>query len=393
MVVAGGGGGRRHGIVLVLVLGSGAEMGGVAVQVPRKSRREHPRVNMLFPNADVVVNPLLLVLLGVMVGTLGGFFGVGGGFLITAGLLVFGVPTIFAVGTGIALILGSSIINALKHRDLGNVDYRLGGLTILGTIPALFLAKYLNSRLESANVIGPVIGYIYVALLVSVGVFILYDHWRTGQRSNVSRNRVSTSGLAHWLWSLRIPPHHIWLPGLGQVSMYTQLPTSRIERIHLLIPLTIGFGVGFLAGLLGAGGGFIMLPIMIFVIGMPTTVAVGTGLLQIIATGALGTVLYSLSNNVDLLMAVIMLFAASAGSQLGATATRYVDASRVRFLFGVTVLNGGAAVGLKQAAESSNNPGFLNTAASVLLLGVSGGICLLIAVLLVWASWRKSAAH
>jgi uncharacterized membrane protein YfcA len=81
---------------------------------------------MLFPNADVVVNPVLLVLLGVIVGTLGGFFGVGGGFLITGGLLVFGVPEIYAIGTGLTLIMGSSMINMLKHRGLGNVDFKLG---------------------------------------------------------------------------------------------------------------------------------------------------------------------------------------------------------------------------------------------------------------------------
>jgi hypothetical protein len=152
--------------------------------------------------------------------------------------------------------------------------------------------------------------------------------------------------------------------------------------------MAAGFGGGFLAGLLGAGGGFIMLPVMIFVIGVPTTVAVGTGLVQIIVTGALGTVLYSLSNNVDLLMAVIMLASASAGSQLGATATRFVDASRIRFLFGITVLGGGVSVALEQVAGPSTNPGLVNAVASVLLLGVSGAMCVVIAVLLFRARRR-----
>jgi hypothetical protein len=340
---------------------------------------------MFFPNAEVAVNPLLLVLLGVIVGALGGFFGVGGGFLITAGLLVFGVPTIYAVGTGMALILGSSIINLLKHRHLGNVDYRLSGLTMLGTVPALFMAKALNSKMESTGAIGPVIGYLYVALLVSLGMFFIYDYWKTRHRSDQSGESVSTAALARRLNSWGIPPRSIRLPLLGRLSMYASLPASHIEAIHGLIPITLGFAVGFLSGLLGAGGGFIMLPAMIFIIGIPTTVAVGTSLLQIILTGLLGTALYSLSNNVDLLMAIIMLAAASAGSQLGANATRYVDAGRLRMLFGVTVLSGGSALALKQAAESGTGLEYLGTVAGVMLLGVSGAVVILIGVLLLRA--------
>ena len=97
-------------------------------------------MDLLFPNAGVAVSLPLLLLLGLILGTLSGFFGVGGGFLITGGLIVFGVPPVFAVGTGLTLIMGSSIINTLKHRRMGNVDLKLGLLLVCGTIPALFLA-------------------------------------------------------------------------------------------------------------------------------------------------------------------------------------------------------------------------------------------------------------
>ncbi|MCS5668917.1 MAG: sulfite exporter TauE/SafE family protein, partial [Dehalococcoidia bacterium] len=106
---------------------------------------------MWFPSAEVSINPALLLLLGVMVGTLSGFFGVGGGFLITGGLLVFGVPPVFAVGTGLALIMGSSIINTLKHRHLGNVDLRLGLIMLIGTVPGVYLAEQLNTGLEQSG--------------------------------------------------------------------------------------------------------------------------------------------------------------------------------------------------------------------------------------------------
>ena len=180
---------------------------------------------MLFPNADVMVNPVLLVLLGVIVGTLGGFFGVGGGFLITGGLIVFGVPEIYAIGTGLTLIMGSSIINMLKHRGLGNVDFRLGCLMVAGSVPAVFVAESLNSALESAGQVGNVIPYIYVLVLLLLGVFLVFDYFKTRRhphRDSEGGEVVSTAGLTQRVQSLRIPPHSIKLPGCRLV-----LPTSR----------------------------------------------------------------------------------------------------------------------------------------------------------------------
>ncbi len=338
---------------------------------------------MLFPNADIVVNPFLLLLLGLMVGTLSGFFGVGGGFLVTGGLLVFGVPAPFAVGTGLTLIMGSSIINTLKHRNRGNVDFKLGFLMVCGTIPGLFLAERVIGALESAGIVGSVIRYIYVVFLAGLGLFILYDYWRTRQLSASRLGEVSTAGLAQRVRSLRIPPHSLRIPGFRPVPTYVALPVSGIERLSVFIPFGVGFGVGFFAGLLGAGGGFILMPVLIFVLGVPTIVAIGTDLFQIIITGSVGTLIKALSNHVDLLMVVIMLAAASVGAQLGATATKYVDASRIRVLFGVTVLSGSVAVALKQVSLAGPDVEFLSTVASIILLGVAGTICLVIVAMLV----------
>ena len=353
---------------------------------------------MLFPNADVVVNPVLLVLLGLIVGTLGGFFGVGGGFLITGGLLVFGVPPIFAVGTGLTLIMGSSIINMLKHRGLGNVDFKLGLLMVCGTIPAVFLAERLNSVLEAAGLAGPVIRYVYVVVLLLLGSFLIYDYFKTRRRSDGMagpegtdgpEGAVSTARLARRVQSLRIPPHSLkLLPGRPAVSTYVQLKVSGIDRISVFIPLLVGFGIGFFAGLLGAGGGFILMPVLVFVLGIPTTVAIGTDLFQVIITGSVGTLFYALGNQVDPLMALIILAAASAGSQIGATATRFVDAGRIRILYGITVLSGCLAVALEQVAETLPGLESLSQVAAYILLGVAGTMCLIIAGLLARAVWR-----
>ena len=340
-----------------------------------------------FVNAGVEISLVLLLLLGLMVGVLSGFFGVGGGFLITGGLIVFGVPTPFAVGTGLTLIMGSSIINTLKHRHLGNVDFKLGLILVSGTIPALFLAEWLINTLESAGLAGPVIRYVYVVVLAALGLFIVYDYWRT-LRAPVARvGEISTASLARRVQALEIPPHWITIPGYRRVSTYVSLPGSGIDRISVFIPFAVGFVAGLFAGLLGAGGGTILMPILIFVLGVPTTVAIGTDLFQIIITGSVGTFIKSFANHVDPVMVVIMLTTASLGSQLGTAATRFVEASRIRILFGVTVLSGSVAVALEQASETSWGGEYLSTVASVLLLGFAGVICIVIAVMMVAAKW------
>ena len=342
---------------------------------------------MFFPNAGVEVNPALLLLLGLMVGISGAFFGVGAGFLITGGLLVFGVPPLFEVGTGLTLIMGSSLINTLKHRKRGNVDYRLAIVMIFGAVPGLVLAERLNSLLESLGASGPVIRYVYVILLATVGSFILHEYSRRPKLSGFQEDLATTAGLARRVHYLRIPPDFIKLPGHISLPTHISFPTSGIQHISVWVPIGIGFVVGFLAGLLGAGGGFILVPAMDFVLGMPATVAVGTGLFLIIAIGFVGTLLYSLSNNVDLLMAVIMLATASIGSQLGVAATRFVEGARIMFLFGITILSASVGVALKEAAESSGTD-LLATLGSILLLTVSGAMCVLIAVMLVGAKYR-----
>ena len=133
------------------------------------------------------------------------------------------------------------------------------------------------------------------------------------------------------------------------------------------------------------------MPLLVFVLGVPTTVAIGTDLFQIIITGSVGTFIYALGDHVDLLMAVIMLCAASAGSQLGATATRYVDPARIRILYGVTVLSGSVAVALKQISEMNSALNFLSSLAAIVLLGVALFMCGIITILLIRAKRNISA--
>ena len=348
---------------------------------------------MYFPNAEVFVNPALLLLLGLILGTLSGFFGVGGGFLITGGLLVFGVPAPFAVGTGLTLIMGSSIINTLKHRRLGNVDFKLGLFMVSGTIPALFVAQWIILQLKTAGLAESTIRYAYVVVLAVLGSFIIYDSWGSRRRAGGTGDSetTSTAAFSKKVQGLRLTPSSIRVPFIGRVPLYIDLPVSRIENICVLVPFGVGFLAGLFAGLLGAGGGTILMPILIYVVGVPTAVAIGTDLFQVILTGTMGTFIKAFSNEVDPVMVVLMLAAASMGSQLGTAATRFVDAARIRFLFGITVLSGCLAVGLEQISNLGVGPAFLSNLAAILLLGVGGAICLVIAALLITAQLKKPA--
>ena len=347
---------------------------------------------MYFPNAEVFVNPALLLLLGLILGTLSGFFGVGGGFLITGGLLVFGVPAPFAVGTGLTLIMGSSIINTLKHRRLGNVDFKLGLFMVSGTIPALFLAQWIIQELKVAGLAESTIRYTYVLVLAVLGSFIMYDSWRSRRQSPGTENRdtTSTTAFTKKVQGLRLTPAFVKVPLIGRIPLYIDLPVSKIENICVFVPFGVGFLAGLFAGLLGAGGGTILMPILIYVVGVPTTVAIGTDLFQVILTGTMGTFIKAFANEVDPVMVVIMLAAASMGSQLGTAATRFVEAARIRFLFGITVLSGCVAVGLEQLSNIGIGPAYLSSLATILLLGVGGAICLVIAALLIAAKFKKT---
>ena len=331
---------------------------------------------MFFPNAEIVMNPIMLVVLGLIVGTLSGFFGIGGGFLITGSLLVLGVPPLYAVGTGITLVMGTAIISTLKHRQLGNVDFKFGFCLICGTIPAVVIAERLNQILDANDIASPVIQGLYLLMLCGIGSFITYDSIR-----NKAQGDAKTRNM--FLRNLKIGPEFVRLPFLGKRSLYLSFPVAQIESMSILVVILIGFCIGFLAGLLGAGGGFIMMPVLIYLVGIPTTVAIGTDLMQVIVTGSLGTFLYALSGKVDLLMAVFMLIPAFFLSQIGALATRFVDSGRIRAVYGLLLIVGGLAVGLEYFSEFVAYEEILGRIAIIMLVGFSACVSIWILVMCV----------
>jgi uncharacterized membrane protein YfcA len=280
---------------------------------------------MEFPISDVVINPLILALTGFFVGVLGGFFGVGGGFI--AGPLMFwaGVPINFVVGTDLAHMTGKSIVSARTHRALGHVDLRLAGLMIVGTIPGVELGAQLIERFKDVGNIEEVVGISYVAILTAIGLFTAWESFRAMQTKRTDQldahEVVGVNSLIRRSRLLRIPP-------------LIQLPVSGVE-VSVWAIILVGLVTGILAGLLGVGGGFARMPLMVYVLGIPTHVAVGTDLFEIVISAGFGTITHALKGNVDVLIALTMQTGAAIGAQIGANATRYFSGPAIRLLFSI----------------------------------------------------------
>ncbi|MCK5645643.1 MAG: sulfite exporter TauE/SafE family protein, partial [Anaerolineales bacterium] len=279
---------------------------------------------MDFLVSQISASPLVLALTGFIVGVLGGFFGVGGGFL--AGPLMFwiGVPINFVVGSDLAHMAGTSLVATRKHRAFGHVDFRLAGLMIVGTIPGVEIGAQLLERLKDLGNIEQVIGILYILILTAVGLFTAWESLRAirVQRTDQldAQEVVGVKSLLYRSPLLRIPP-------------LIRMPVSGIEEISIWAIILVGLVTGILAGLLGVGGGFLRMPLMIYVLGIPTHIAVGTDLFEIVISAGFGTITHSLKGNVDFMIAATMLTGAAFGAQIGAAATRYFSGPIIRLLF------------------------------------------------------------
>lgn len=328
---------------------------------------------MFFPSAGVEINPLFLIGMGLAVGVCSGFFGFGGGFMLTPALNIFGFPMPYAIGTSITQTAGLGVMSTLRHGKLGHVDLRLGLLMVAGTMTGVEAGKRLVMYMEGLGNADMVIRWIYVAVLFTLGLYTFNEARKATAREVASLLGKKNSpvapqeGFVSRIRSLNCPP-------------FVSLPVSGISRISVCVPLGIGFATGILAGLLGAGGGFIRLPALIYVMGVPTVVAVGTDLFEVIISGSYGAFTYALANRVELLAVVLVLVGASAGVQVGAAATRYVSAERIRYYFALTILLTAVSVLLEQVAAIFGL-GSLSAISCYLLLSVAGGMSMIIVIL------------
>jgi uncharacterized membrane protein YfcA len=290
---------------------------------------------MYFPIADVTISPILLMSVGFLVGILGGFFGVGGGFL--AGPMMFwaGVPMNFVVGTDLAHMTGKSIVAARRHRALGHVDLKLGSFMIIGTVVGVEGGARIIEALQQTGALEITIGITYVIILLIISAFTAWESIRAIQMVRTDqidvKDAVGFKGLSRRVQGVRIPP-------------MVSFPVSGIESISIWMVLGVGFITGLLAGSLGVGGGFIRMPLLVYALGIPTHVAVGTDLFEIVFSSGFGTITHAIKGNVDILMALVMQTGAAIGAQIGATATRFFAGPRIRLAFSFLPLVGAVLV-------------------------------------------------
>lgn len=279
---------------------------------------------MDFPIAGVRVNPLLLTGIGFLVGILGGFFGVGGGFI--AGPLMFwaGVPMNFVVGTDLAHMTGKSIVAAKRHRALGHVDIKLGLVMVAGTIVGIEGGARVLEALKAVGAVDVVIGLVYVLILLTISFFTAWESLRALRMIREDclevREVQGFEGIARRVHSIHLPP-------------MISFPASGIASISLWVVLGVGFVTGLLAGSLGVGGGFARMPLLVYLVGVPTHAAVGTDLFEIVISAGFGTLTHAVKGNVDVLMALVMHTGAALGAQIGAVCTRFFVGPRIRLLF------------------------------------------------------------
>ncbi|MFC6836808.1 sulfite exporter TauE/SafE family protein [Halomarina ordinaria] len=295
----------------------------------------------------------LFVGFGVLVGVLFGFFGMGGSFLVTPALLVMGYPSRVAVGSGLAFVFGTSVIGALRHRDLGQVDYRLAALLTVSVSVGIEFGKRAVLSLEALGAADLVVSVAYVVLLGAVGAFVVVDARREGD----------PTGSGAVLARVRLPPTVSILDG----------PT-----VSVWVVFAIGLVVGVLAGFLGVGGGFLLMPAMLYGLGVPAAVAVGTDILQITISGAVGSFLYAQSGGVDLSIVAPLLAGSALGARVGSAATGVVSEDDIKGYFGAMLLLGAVAVAIRQVGLALGTPALSHLSLAIIVgsaLLVSGAVC------------------
>jgi hypothetical protein len=276
------------------------------------------------PIAEMPANVLIFLGMGGAVGFLSGLFGVGGGFLMTPLLIFSGIPAAVAVGTGAAQIVAASVSGAIAQYQRNNVDIKMGLVLLMGGIVGSVIGVQMVKILRQAGQFDLFISLSYVTFLGVIGALMLIESLTTIQRS---RSGVTVS--------MRRTRQHSWIHGL---PLKMRFHRSKLY-ISAIPPLMIGSFVGFLAAIMGAGGGFIMVPAMIYLLRVPTNVVVGTSLFQIVFVTALTTILHSTENrSVDVLLALLLIVSGVIGAQFGAAAGAKLKGEQLRFLLAALVL-------------------------------------------------------
>ncbi len=317
---------------------------------------------ILMPIAGVKIFWPGLVILGIGVGVIGGFFGMGGAWMVTPGLNILGFPMAFAIGTDIAHMAGKSLISTMRHGKFGNVDYKLGFIMLFGTIVGFEIGAQMIMWLERIGSVDWVVRWLYIVLLAFITYMVFSDVVKRRRKEAEARkagkelDKLATGLEWHKTFhKIKIPP----MMHLNVAGVYCSA----------WLPIGVSFLTGWLAGILGIGGGLIRMPSLIYIIGCPTHVAVGTDLFEVMMSGLYGAATYTMKGRVELVAALIMLVGAAIGAQVGTVATKYIKGYGIRIAFGCAVI--GCAVSIILKLLPTYIPpvkGFCDDAATVVVL-------------------------
>ena len=282
-------------------------------------------MEIYLPIAGISENLFLILGLGGLVGMLSGMFGVGGGFLLTPLLMQIGIPPPIAVASAANQVVGASVSGCLAHWQRRNVDLKMGLILLGGGFAGSTIGIWVFRLLRAQGQIELTISLCYVILLGALGSLMLVDALRMYYRQRKTGSSSTGRGAHRHTWIHRLP-------------LKMRFRRSRLY-ISALVPAGVGFLVGFLSAIMGVGGGFVMVPAMIYLIGMPTGVVVGTSLFQITFVSANVTILQAASNQtVDVVLAILLLVGGTIGAQIGARVGARLRTEQLRILLALMVL-------------------------------------------------------
>jgi uncharacterized protein len=283
-------------------------------------------------NGDLVISLAALIVMGLAVGLLTGFYGVGGGFLMTPWLnLLFNVPYNVAVGTDLTQMVGTATVAKVRQGGAGYVDYRLGMLIFGGSVFGVELGARLVQLLKAGGSLRLGGWDISILQLVMTVVYGLLMGWIASLVYKEARSALQAANMAAAPAAMA-PPVATRLRTVNLQPLIS-LPVSGVEAISLWVVLGVGFASGLLTGLLGVSGSFIRMPALIYVLGVPTVVSIGTNIFELLLTSLYGTLTHSLKGNVELVLVIILLIAGTIGSQVGAALQRKLATPRLQLVF------------------------------------------------------------
>jgi uncharacterized membrane protein YfcA len=287
---------------------------------------------MFFPISGAHISPVYLTIIGFIIGILGGFFGVGGSFIAGPALRIVGLDWNYAVGTDLAHIVGKSVVAVRQHRAFGNVDLKLGLIMAIGTIVGAEIGAQLIQLLKRAGNLNVVVSVVSIVVYLSISTFMIWESRKSlaMAKPKLHKDHSAFSHVTRAIQRFKLPPT-------------IHLPQSGVT-ISLWVILAVAFVGGLFSGFLGGGAGYIRMPSMVYVLGIPTHLAVGTDLFEIIISASYGTFSHAVKGNVDILIALVMHTGAAVGAQIGAISTQYFAGPKIRLAFVPLPLIGAAIV-------------------------------------------------